>query len=214
MAANEKLIQAKQNVAEQRSAKGVGTGRDAASRDRLPPGQKLVAGWPVLDLGIQPEIGPEQWQLVVKGAADSRTLAWDDFLKLPQTKLTTDFHCVTSWSIYDAQVEGVLWQEFLALVKPSAQATHVMFGCFDGYTTNVSLDEMAQPDVAIVHSFGGEPLAREHGGPARIWIPHLYAWKSAKWVRSIEFMTADKRGFWEVRGYHNHGNPWKEERYS
>ncbi len=212
---NDKLIQAKQNIAQTRSAKGLGTGRDAGTRDRLPPGQRLVKdGWPVLDLGIQPDIPTNLWQLRVSGAAQERTFSWDDFLALPQTSLVTDFHCVTSWSIYDAHIEGVLWKDFLAAIEVSPQATHAMFHSFDGYKTNVSLQEMAQPNVAIIHKFGGEPLSREHGGPVRTWVPQLYAWKSAKWVRGIEFLNADKRGFWEVRGYHNHGDPWKEERYS
>jgi len=214
MTANEKLILAKQAVAAQRAAMGRGTGAGAPSRDRLPPGQKLVSGWPVLDLGIQPDVPRGQWRLSVKGLSESRDFSWAEMMNLPQTRLNTDFHCVTSWSIYDAQVEGVLWRDLFAAIKIQPQAAHAMFTGFDGYTTNVSLEELAKPDVAIVHSFGGEPLAREHGGPARIWIPHLYGWKSAKWVRSIEFLAQDKRGFWEVRGYHNHGDPWREERFS
>lgn len=211
---NDKLIQGKQQLAETRAAQGVGTGREQASRDRLPPGQRLSAGWPVLDLGIKPEIPTSLWQLKVTGACEPKTFSWADFMALPQTKFTTDFHCVTSWSIYDAHIEGVLWQNFLKVVSPRPEATHVMFSSYDGYTTNVSMADMAEPNVAIVHSFGGAPLEREHGGPVRTWVPHLYAWKSAKWVRGIEFMTKDKRGFWEVRGYHNRGDPWKEERYS
>lgn len=211
---NEKLIHAKQNLAKTRSAKGIGTGRESVTRDRLPPGQKLVTGWPVLDLGLRPEVPLAEWQLKISGAAEARSFTWHDFLKLPQTKQTTDFHCVTAWSIYDARVEGVLWQDFLKAVQVRPEATQAMFTSFDGYTTNVNLEELAQPDVAIIHSFNGQPLERDHGGPARMWVPHLYAWKSAKWLRGIEFMAKDKRGFWEVRGYHNHGDPWKEERYS
>jgi DMSO/TMAO reductase YedYZ molybdopterin-dependent catalytic subunit len=209
-----KLIQAKQRIAEQRSAAGKGTGGAARMQVRLPPGQKLVTGWPVLDLGLQPEISTEQWRLKVHGAADESVLTWDDLAAMSQTELVTDFHCVTAWSIYDARVQGVLWQDFLTRANVYPTATHVMFHSYDGYSTNLPLTELDQPDVALVHSFGGKPLAREHGGPMRMWVPHLYAWKSAKWVSGIEFLTQDKRGFWEVRGYHNHGDPWAEERYS
>lgn len=213
---NEKLIDAKQKLAEQRSAKGIGTGHESApKKDRLPPGQRLASGFPVLDLGIQPEITAADWSLEITGAAEKRTFKWDDFLKLPQTKLTTDFHCVTTWSIYDAKVEGVLWRDFLAAVKPDAAATHVMFHSYDGYSTNLPLQALnADPQAMLIHAFGGQPLERIHGGPVRGWVPTLYAWKSAKWVKGVEFMLKDKRGFWEVRGYHNHGDPWKEERYS
>jgi DMSO/TMAO reductase YedYZ molybdopterin-dependent catalytic subunit len=211
---NEKLIQAKQNIAAKHIAAGRGTGTDTASRDRLPPGQKLVTNdWPVLDLGLRPDVPTHLWQLKVFGMGDERVFGWDDFNALPQTKLVTDFHCVTTWSIYDAQITGVLWADFLKHITVPPQATHVMFHSYDGYTTNLPLAELALPDVAIIHSFGGKPLTREHGGPVRMWVPHLYAWKSAKWLRGIEFMPKDKRGFWEVRGYHNHGDPWKEERH-
>lgn len=213
--ANEKLIQAKQDLASKRAAQGRGTGHSEGSRDRLPPGQKLVTNdWPVLDLGLKPDVPTHLWQLKVYGLGTEKVFGWDDFNALPQAQLTTDLHCVTSWSIYDATVNGVLWSEFLKQVAVPAGATHVMFHSYDGYTTNLPLAELALPDVAIVHSFGGKPLTREHGGPVRMWVPHLYAWKSAKWLRGIEFMAKDKRGFWEVRGYHNHGDPWKEERYS
>lgn len=212
--ADNKLVKAKEQLARQRSQKGVGTGFDVPARDRLPPGQHLVQGWPVLDLGIKPDISSTQWKLAINGAAQHQTLDWDDFRSLPQTALVTDFHCVTSWSIFDARVEGVLWRDLVPLLGIAADATHVVLSSSDGYTTNVSLEDMSRPDVALVHSFGGEPLSREHGGPVRVWIPHLYAWKSAKWLRGIDFQNADKRGFWEVRGYHNRGDPWKEERFS
>ncbi|MCB9894417.1 MAG: sulfite oxidase-like oxidoreductase [Planctomycetes bacterium] len=212
---DEKIIKAKQNIAEKGVAEGKGTGMFPVTKDRLPPGQKLVTtGWPVLDLGLRPEIKTEEWKLEISGATDGPSFNWDEFLALPQTKLKTDLHCVTTWSIYDAQVEGVLWVDFLSRLNVKPEATHAMFHAYDGYTTNLPLSELALPNVAIVHSFGGKPLTREHGGPVRMWVPHLYAWKGAKWLKGIEFLTEDKRGFWEVRGYHNHGDPWKEERYS
>jgi DMSO/TMAO reductase YedYZ molybdopterin-dependent catalytic subunit len=213
--ANDRLIQAKQKLANERAARGLGTGSEHDSRERLPPGQKLVTDhWPVLDLGLHPEVSPAEWQLAITGAAVAATLTWDDFRAMPQTTLTTDLHCVTTWSIYDARVEGVLWADFVKAIRPDQDATHVMLHSHDGYTTNLPLAELERPDVALVHSFGGKPLTREHGGPVRMWVPHLYAWKSAKWLKGIEFMTEDRPGFWEVRGYHNLGDPWKEQRYS
>lgn len=213
--ADPKIVQAKQNIAEKGLAEGKGTGMFPISRDRLPPGQKLVTThWPILDLGIRPDIKPTEWKLDISGAAESASFDWAAFSGLPQTKLKTDLHCVTTWSIYDAEVEGVLWAEFLRHVKPHADATHALFHAYDGYTTNLPLNELALPNVAIIHSFGGKPLTRDHGGPVRMWVPHLYAWKGAKWLKGIEFLTEDHKGFWEVRGYHNHGDPWQEERYS
>ncbi|MCC6574272.1 MAG: sulfite oxidase-like oxidoreductase [Planctomycetes bacterium] len=212
---NEKLIDAKQKLAEKKSAQGVGVGTDAPKKDRLPPGQRLVDGWPVLDLGIQPQISTADWKLEISGLADKRAFTWQDFLKLPQTKLTTDFHCVTTWSIYDAKVEGVLWKDFIAAVKPESTAAAVMFHSYDGYSTNLTMvDLAADPQAMLIHSYDGKPLERIHGGPVRGWVPTLYAWKSAKWVKGVEFMPKDKRGFWELRGYHNHADPWREERYS
>ncbi len=212
---NDKLIDAKQKLAEKRAGEGKGIGREFPAPGRLPPGQKLVTdSWPVLDLGLQPDIPADMWLLKISGAADERTFKWEEFLALPQKEMVTDFHCVTTWSIYDARIQGVLWQDFLKHLNVKPGATHVMFHGYDGYTTNLPLSAMEQPDVALIHSFGGKPLERVHGGPVRMWVPQLYGWKSAKWLKAIEFMNKDKRGFWEVRGYHNHGNPWKEERYS
>jgi DMSO/TMAO reductase YedYZ molybdopterin-dependent catalytic subunit len=212
---DEKIIKAKQNIAEKGVAEGKGTGMFPVAKDRLPPGQRLVQGqWPVLDLGLRPDIKPEEWKLEISGAAEEKTFDWEGFMKLPQTKLTTDLHCVTTWSIYDAEVEGVLWVDFMQHVRANHDVSHVMFHAHDGYTTNLPIVELNMPSVAIVHSFDGKPLTREHGGPVRMWVPHLYAWKGAKWLKGIEFMTGDRKGFWEVRGYHNHGDPWKEERYS
>ncbi|MBZ0135089.1 MAG: sulfite oxidase-like oxidoreductase [Planctomycetes bacterium] len=212
---DEKIIKAKQNIAEKGIAEGKGTGMFPVAKDRLPPGQRLVQGqWPVLDLGLRPDIKPEDLSLEVSGAAEAKSFNWDAFMKLPQTKQTTDLHCVTTWSIYDAVVEGVLWVDFMRHVQPNPGVSHVMFHAHDGYSTNLPINELNMPHVMIVHSYNGKPLTREHGGPVRMWVPHLYAWKGAKWLKGIEFMTEDRKGFWEVRGYHNHGNPWKEERYS
>lgn len=212
---DDKIVKAKQTIAEKGLAEGKGTGMYPVSRDRLPPGQKLVtSNWPVLDLGMRPDIPREDWKLEISGSAEEQAFDWESFKALPQTRLTTDLHCVTTWSIYDAEVEGVLWAEFLRHIKVRESATHVMFHAHDGYSTNLPLSELALPNVAIVHSFGDKPLTREHGGPVRMWVPHLYAWKGAKWLKGMEFMDEDRKGFWEVRGYHNHGDPWAEERYS
>jgi len=212
---DDKIIKAKQSIAEKGIAEGKGTGMFPVARDRLPPGQRLVQGqWPVLDLGMRPDVQTDEWKLEISGAAEARTFDWAEFKKLPQTRQTTDLHCVTTWSIYDATVEGVLWPDFMQHVKANHDVSHVMFHAYDGYTTNLPIVELNMPNVALVHSYDGKPLTREHGGPVRMWVPHLYAWKGAKWLKGIEFMTEDRKGFWEVRGYHNQGDPWKEERYS
>ncbi len=183
--------------------------------DRLPPGQHLVRDWPVLDLGLQPAISRVQWRLDITGLVEHPvSWSWQEFLAQKQSKLVTDMHCVTTWSRYDNGWEGVLVRDLLDIVMPKPEASHVMMHSYDGYTTNVALEDFAAEDALLVHSWEGAPLAREHGGPVRVLIPHLYLWKSAKWVRQIDFMAADKRGFWEERGYHNHADPWTEERYS
>jgi DMSO/TMAO reductase YedYZ molybdopterin-dependent catalytic subunit len=192
------------------------TGRAARPEaERLPPGQHLVKDWPVLDLGIQPTVARETWRLDVAGAVDNPvSWDWQSFLAQPQTRETTDIHCVTTWSRYDNGWEGVLARDLLALVEPKAEARFVMLHSYDGYTTNLPLEDFAAEDAILAHSWNGAPLPREHGGPMRLVVPHLYFWKSAKWLKRIDFMPADRRGFWEERGYHDRGDPWTEERYS
>jgi len=192
------------------------TGRIARPEsDRLPPGQHLVKDWPVLDLGQQPAVPLNRWRLDVTGAVENPvSLDWDTFRALPQTRETTDIHCVTTWSRYDNGWEGVSIRDLLALVMPKDEARYVMLHSYDGYTTNLALDDFAVEDAMLVHSWQDKPLTVEHGGPMRLVVPHLYFWKSAKWLQKIEFLTADKRGFWEMNGYHNHADPWMEERYS
>lgn len=192
------------------------TGRVARPEsDRLPPGQHLVRDWPVLDLGVQPRIPLDHWRLDVTGAVE-QPVSWDwaTFRAQRQTSEVTDIHCVTTWSRYDNRWEGVATRDLLDLVMPKAGATHVVLHSHDGYTTNLALEDFAAEDALVVHSWEGKPLTAEHGGPARLVVPHLYFWKSAKWLKQIEFRTADQRGFWEERGYHNHADPWLEERYS
>ena len=183
--------------------------------DRLPPGQHLTKDWPVLDLGQTPSVPLHHWRLDVTGAVDHpASWDWNEFLKLPQSKQTTDIHCVTTWSRYDNDWKGVLTHDLLDVVMPKPEAGFVTLTSYDGYTTNVPLDDFAAPNAMLVHTWQGKPLTREHGGPLRLVIPHLYFWKSAKWIQKIDFMIADKPGFWEVNGYHNRGDPWAEQRYS
>jgi DMSO/TMAO reductase YedYZ molybdopterin-dependent catalytic subunit len=181
---------------------------------RLPPGQRLVTNWPVLDLGVQPHVPREAWTLTIDGAvANPVTLDWKAFFALPQTEDVSDIHCVTQWSRYDNRWQGVATSVLLDLVKPLPSAAHVIFHSYDGYTTNVRLEHFAEDDCLLAHTHDGQPIAREHGGPVRVVIPRYYFWKSAKWIKRIEFSAVDKPGFWEVRGYHNVGDPWTEERY-
>ncbi len=183
--------------------------------ERLPPGQHLVRDWPVLDLGVQPDVPVARWTLDIGGAV-ARTLHWDwtAFQAQPQTTRVTDIHCVTTWSRYDNRWEGLSTRALLDLVLPHDEARFVVLHASDGYTTNVPLEDFAAPDALIAHSWEGQPLTREHGGPVRLIVPHLYLWKSAKWLKAITFKTADEPGFWEVRGYHDRGDPWVEQRYS
>lgn len=191
------------------------TGREGRSGDdRLPPGQHLTDGWPVLDLGSQPDVQLDRWQLGISGLVETPvTLDWAAFMALPQSEVRSDIHCVTTWSRYDNDWRGVFTRDLLDLVMPADGAGFVMLHSSDGYTTNVPLADFAAADAMLVHSWQGKPLAREHGGPVRLVIPHLYFWKSAKWIDGIEIRAADTPGFWESNGYHMRGDPWTEERY-
>jgi DMSO/TMAO reductase YedYZ molybdopterin-dependent catalytic subunit len=182
--------------------------------DRLPPGQYLVKKWPVLTYERTPKGLPENWRLKISGSVEQPfELTWDEFLALPHTKLTTDFHCVTSWSRYDNAWEGIHIREILQRAKPLSEAKFVMAHSWTGYTTNMPLEDLNSDDAMIVFQHDGEPLELDHGGPVRLLVPKLYAYKSAKWLDGLEFMNEDRPGFWEERGYHNRGNPWQEERY-
>ena len=210
----DRYIEAKQRWAEKQKARGV-RAREVASTDRLPPGQKLTTGFPVLDLGVQPEISHAEWKLAVNGLVEKPvTLSWADFGALPQVEDVSDFHCVTTWSKYDCRWGGVAFTTLYELVQPKPEARFVYFTSFDGYSTNVPLAQCLDDDVLIATSFDGAPVSREHGGPARVIIPKLYAWKGAKFVSGITFLAEDKLGFWELRGYSNSADPWKEERYA
>lgn len=210
----DRYIEAKQRWAEKQKARGV-TARTVAASDRLPPGQKLTQGFPVLDLGVQPAIAHDEWQLTLNGlVAKPTTLSWTEFNALPQVDDVSDFHCVTTWSKYDCRWGGVAFTTLYELVQPDPAAKFVYFTSYDGYSTNVPLARCLDDDVLIATSFAGAPVSREHGGPARVIIPKLYAWKGAKFVHGITFLAEDKLGFWEVRGYSNTADPWKEERYA
>lgn len=181
----------------------------------IPVGQTLTVKWPVLDLGIQPSIPLDEWRLVIDGDVESPVeLTWEDFLALPQTEDTSDFHCVTTWSKLNMNWKGVRLLDLAALVQPHETATHILCYGYDEYTTNVSLEEALKPDVLLVHTVEGVPLPREHGGPVRMITPQLYAWKGSKWINRIEFLQKNKLGFWEERGYSNTAYPWRNDRYS
>ncbi|MGC9269875.1 sulfite oxidase-like oxidoreductase [Acidiphilium sp.] len=191
------------------------TGATAPRTQRLPPGQRLVTDWPVLDLGIQPDVAKSSFSLTIDGAVEHPvTLDWHALMALPQETSVSDMHCVTTWSRYDNHWQGVAITTILDLVRPRAEASHVLFNAYDDYTTNLRLDQVATNDSYLVHSWQGQPISRQHGGPLRVLVPRYYLWKSAKWIRRITIATADHPGFWETRGYNNNADPWLEERYS
>ena len=192
------------------------TGRRARPEEqRLPPGQHLTRDWPVLDLGVTPGIGRERWRLDVHGAVE-QPLFWDfsQFMAQQQRQFTSDIHCVTTWSRYDNEWQGLATRDLLAACRPRDEARFVVLYSNDGYTTNLALEDFAAEDALLAHGWSGMPLEPEHGGPVRVVVPHLYFWKSAKWLKAIEFRSDDAPGYWEVRGYHNRGDPWTEQRYS
>ncbi|MBR0878232.1 DMSO/TMAO reductase YedYZ molybdopterin-dependent catalytic subunit [Bradyrhizobium japonicum] len=192
------------------------TGRVTRPEDqRLPPGQHLTKDWPVLDLGVVPPVSRERWRLDVYGAIETPVFwTFSEFAAQKQAQITSDIHCVTTWSRYDNEWEGLATRELLAACQPREDARFVVLHSHDGYTTNLTLEDFAAADALLAHSWSGQPLTEEHGGPVRLVVPHLYFWKSAKWLQAIEFLTEDAPGFWEVRGYHNRGDPWAEQRYS
>jgi DMSO/TMAO reductase YedYZ molybdopterin-dependent catalytic subunit len=183
--------------------------------DRLPPGQKVVDNWPVLTYGSTPRIDTNDWKLRLFGLVEMEvSFNWEQFTSLPMTTVHCDIHCVTSWSRMDNDFEGVSFPELMKHVKLLPQASAVMVHCYGGYTTNLLLEDVMRDDVLLAIKHDGQPLAPEHGGPGRLVVPHLYFWKSAKWVCGFEFIDKDRPGFWEQYGYHMRGDPWKEERYS
>jgi DMSO/TMAO reductase YedYZ molybdopterin-dependent catalytic subunit len=186
--------------------------RDERS-DRVPPGQYVTDDFPVLSAGPTPGVRLGDWRFTISGEVDEpRTWTWDEFLALPGEHVTCDIHCVTKWSKLDSVWEGVSLDTLLAGVETAAE--YGLFSCYGGYTTNLPLEDLTGGRAWIAHTYDGERLEPEHGGPARLLVPHLYFWKSAKWVRGLELRRTDERGFWESYGYHNYGDPWREERYA
>ncbi len=182
--------------------------------DRVPPGQHLAKGFPVLTYGETPQIQTDSWELKVFGLAAPRTFTWADMMALPQQSLTADFHCVTTWSKLDVKWQGIAVPDFMAQLTVDPQAAYVLLHCYGGYTTNLTLEDFNLAANFFAHALHGEPLPAEHGGPMRLVVPHLYAWKSAKWINGIEFLAEEALGFWERNGYHRRGEPFAEERYS
>ena len=182
---------------------------------KLPPDQVETRKWPVLDLGIKPEIPRSEWRLTIDGAcANPFEIGFDELCGFEQVDDTSDFHCVTTWSRFDIHWRGVALADLLAAAEPHDDAEFIMCYGYDDYTTNLPLIEALKPDVLVVHTADGEPLPIEHGGPVRIITPQLYAWKGAKWIRRVELMESDRLGFWEQRGYSNSAHPWRNDRYS
>jgi DMSO/TMAO reductase YedYZ molybdopterin-dependent catalytic subunit len=186
-----------------------------AGQDRLPPGQVITHKFPVLTYGSTPRIDLKDWRLKVWGlVAEPRQFTWEEFMQLPTRRQVCDIHCVTRWSKLDTVWEGVPFREIAKLVKPKPEAQFVMEHAYGDYTTNVPLEELLNDDVLLAFKYDDKPLEPEHGGPVRMLVPKLYFWKSAKWLRGLEFMAEDGLGFWETYGYHRHGDPWTEERFS
>ena len=189
-----------------------GRRRADAPSDRVPPGQYVTDDFPVLSAGPTPHTSLDDWDLTITGEVDGlRRWSWDEFRALPSEPVTVDIHCVTKWSKLDSEWEGVSLDTLLDGVDTSAE--YVVAFCDGGYTTNLPLEDLTEGKAWIAFAFDGEPLDPEHGGPARLLVPHLYFWKSAKWVRGLRLAATDEPGFWEQNGYHNYGDPWKEQRY-
>jgi DMSO/TMAO reductase YedYZ molybdopterin-dependent catalytic subunit len=180
--------------------------------ERLPPGQYLERSFPVLSAGPTPRVGTDTWQFTVKTeTGDTRGWNWQELMSLPQADVTADIHCVTKWSKLDTHWRGVSLDTLLDGIETNAG--YVMARSYGGYTTNLPLPDIRDGKAWVVYEYEGEPLHPEHGGPARMLVPHLYFWKSAKWVNGLDLMLHDKHGFWEDLGYHDYGDPWREQRY-
>jgi DMSO/TMAO reductase YedYZ molybdopterin-dependent catalytic subunit len=192
-----------------RQAKALGV--DAA---RVPPGQYVTQKFPVLTYGPNPKVDLDDWSFSIYGEVDAPfSLRWDDLLALDQTTLTTDIHCVTRWSKLDTTWTGVRVRDLLERAKVRATGTHVMAHCDGGYTTNMPLDVLCDDDVLLAHTYDGRPLEPDHGWPLRLLVPKKYFWKSAKFLRALEILPENKQGFWELNGYHDEADPWREQRH-
>jgi DMSO/TMAO reductase YedYZ molybdopterin-dependent catalytic subunit len=188
---------------------------DPEKAKRVPPGQSLTDRFPVLHYGPTPYVDTAKWDLKIFGLVEEPVrLNWTEFLALPQSEITTDIHCVTRWSKLDTVWTGVKTSEIMKLLKVKPEAKYVMAHAEHGFTANIPLEVFLDDDVLIAHQFDHKPLEKDHGYPVRLLVPKKYFWKSAKWLRGIEFMAEDKLGFWERNGYNNSADPWKEERYA
>jgi len=189
-----------------------GRRRDEGDAARVPPGQYVTKDFPVLSAGPTPRTAPDDWTFTIRGEVDDAvSWTWDEFRALPSEDITVDIHCVTKWSKLDTSWQGVSIDTLLEGVETAAE--FVLAFCDGGYTTNLPLEDLTGHRAWIAYAYDGEPLHPEHGGPARLLVPHLYFWKSAKWVRGLELTPDDEPGFWEGYGYHNYGDPWREQRY-
>jgi len=181
---------------------------------RLPPGQAATLKWPVLQYGSVPRFDPARWDFRITGLVEQPVrLTWEDFNRLPKSTVSSDFHCVTRWSRFDNHWQGVLFRDVLMLVKLLPRAAYVLVHAEQGYTANVPLADLNRDNVLFATHHDGQPLEPDHGYPLRLIVPHLYAWKSVKWVRGLEFLDHDVPGFWEQNGYHMYGDPFKEQRF-
>ena len=188
--------------------------RRMQAEGRLPPGQAATLKWPVLQYGSVPRFDPARWDFRITGLVEQPVrLTWEDFNRLPKSAVTSDFHCVTRWSRFDNHWQGVLLRDVLMLVKLLPRAAYVLVHAEQGYTANVPLADLNRDNVLFATHHDGQPLAPDHGYPLRLIVPHLYAWKSVKWVRGLEFLDHDAPGFWEQNGYHMYGDPFKEQRF-
>jgi DMSO/TMAO reductase YedYZ molybdopterin-dependent catalytic subunit len=188
---------------------------DPALASRVPPGQTLTEKWPVLTYGRTPRFDPTRWTFRCFGLVEQElSLTWEEFRALPRVERTSDVHCVTRWSRLDNRWEGVHLREVIARVRPKPEARYVMIHADPDYTTNLALEDLVDDDVVLALTHDGRDLEPDHGGPLRLVVPKLYFWKSAKWVRALEFLAVNPPGFWEQNGYHMHADPWKDERYS
>ncbi len=191
-----------------------GRRQEPEAAGRVPPGQYLVRDFPVLSAGPTPRTPLDQWTFTIQGLVRQPVKwTWEEFLRLPNQEFVKDIHCVTKWSKLDTRWQGVTVDTLLEHVEVDPHAMYVIAFCDGGYTTNIPLADLVNGQAFVGYQYDGAPLAPEHGGPARLVVPHLYFWKSAKWVRGLHLMAEDRPGFWEELGYHNRGDPWKEERY-
>jgi DMSO/TMAO reductase YedYZ molybdopterin-dependent catalytic subunit len=188
--------------------------RDGIDPERVPPGQYLTERFPVLHAGVVPEVDQATWDFTVGGlVAEDRRWTWDEFVAMPAAETVADIHCVTKWSKLDTQWAGVPVVDVWHQIEPDDGATHVLVHAYHGFTANLPIDDFLRPENLFAHTYDGAPLEPDHGYPLRLLVPHLYFWKSVKWVRGFTVLDGDRPGFWERNGYHMYGDPWAEQRF-